>query len=357
MFRKHAQRLTEHLAEAREPPTLRRLLEDLANDGDVDILVKIGEISLKAADYQAALLFTQRALEKRLQRDPADPCDSIQVLMGKVLYASGNQDTAIQLYTNVLQRNEHSTDALREYAKAYVDRQRPNEALRILLRVLVHAPNDNETRGCLSDIVKARGGLDVLFAELGDAASSGPALAFMATLIKDYGAVEEAVVLYYKALAIVPDMNTYVLNLVHTLEVCNRYQEAMDLCVSYCKKHASMRIGSHHTNGQVASLFDGITDLYNRKFKLPFLDGTSHPGIKDTVVWVPHRFSGGRRDHPTSTYCSTWMFFFAHMSRRTFGQTVTLHSPKCAVLSRYMYVRDWPIPPPMLSGISLLTIA
>ena len=261
---------------------------DKKDDGDVDILVKIGEISLKAADYQAALLFTQRALEKRLQRDPADPCDSIQVLMGKVLYASGNQDTAIQLYTNVLQRNEHSTDALREYAKAYVDRQRPKEALRILLRVLVHAPNDNETRGCLSDIIKARGGLDVLFAELGDAASSGPALAFMATLIKDYGAVEEAVVLYYKALAIVPDMNTYVLNLVHTLEVCNRYQEAMDLCVSYCKKHANMRIGSHHTNGQVASLFDGITDLYNRKFKLPFLDGTSHPGIKDTVVWVPN---------------------------------------------------------------------
>jgi hypothetical protein len=36
--------------------------------------------------------------------------------------------------------------ALREYAKAYVDRRRPNEALRILLRVLVHAPNDAETR-------------------------------------------------------------------------------------------------------------------------------------------------------------------------------------------------------------------
>jgi len=66
----------------------------------------------------------------------------------------------------------------------------------------------------LSDIVKARGGIDVLFAELGDAANSGPALAFMATLIKDYGAVEQSVTLYYKALAMCPEMTTYVLNLV-----------------------------------------------------------------------------------------------------------------------------------------------
>jgi hypothetical protein len=75
-------------------------------------------------------------------------------------------------------------------------------------------------RACLSSIVKARGGLDVLYAELGDAGKSGPALAFMATLIKDYGAVEESVALYYKALELCPEMTTYVLNLVHTLEVC-----------------------------------------------------------------------------------------------------------------------------------------
>ena len=43
----------------------------------------------------------------------------------------------------------------------------------------------------------------------------------MATLIKDYGAVEESVALYYKALELCPEMTTYVLNLVHTLEVCS----------------------------------------------------------------------------------------------------------------------------------------
>ena len=223
----------------------------LEHGDHVETLTKLGETCLAVRDYQAALLYTQRALELRLAKDSSDPCDSLQILLGKILYASGSQDTAIQLYTHVLQRNENDSVALREYAKAYIDRQRPNEALRILLRVLVHAPNDSDTRSCISDIVKTRGGMDVLLAELGDAAKSGPALAFMATLIKDYGAVEESVVLYYKALECNPEMTTYVLNLVHTLEVCNRYQEAMELSIKYCRQHGTRRIGGHHSNAQV----------------------------------------------------------------------------------------------------------
>jgi hypothetical protein len=43
-----------------------------------------------------------------------------------------------------------------------------------------------------------RGGLNVLYKELAEAMKSGPALAFMATMIKDYGAVDESVALYYK---------------------------------------------------------------------------------------------------------------------------------------------------------------
>ena len=54
---------------------------------------------------------------------------------------------------------------------------------------------------------------------------------------------------------------------------------------------------------------------------------------------------------------STWMFFAAQMSFRTCGHTETSTSPIWAVRSRYMNVRDWPIPPPMLSGISSFRIA
>ena len=55
-------------------------------------------------------------------------------------------------------------------------------------------------------------------------------------------------------------------------------------------------------------------------------------------------------------YSSTWMFFSAHMSLRIWGHTVTDTSPRCALRRRYMYVRDWPMPPPIESGISSLRI-
>src|SRR5208337_4131641 len=50
-------------------------------------------------------------------------------------------------------------------------------------------------------------------------------------------------------------------------------------------------------------------------------------------------------------YSSTKMFFLAQISFRIFGQTVTLTSPRCALRSNNIRVRDWPIPPPIDRGI------
>ena len=57
---------------------------------------------------------------------------------------------------------------------------------------------------------------------------------------------------------------------------------------------------------------------------------------------------------PLDDYSSTKMFFFAHISFSTFGQTVTLTSPRWALRRRSIRVRDWPMPPPMESGSTLL---
>jgi hypothetical protein len=68
--------------------------------------------------------------------------------------------------------------------QAYIDRNRVSEALKILLRVLVLESTSKEAREEISRIVKGPGGLGILYQELGDAAKSGAALAFMATLVR-----------------------------------------------------------------------------------------------------------------------------------------------------------------------------
>lgn len=56
-------------------------------------------------------------------------------------------------------------------------------------------------------------------------------------------------------------------------------------------------------------------------------------------------------------YSIVTMFRCRQISFSSFGQTVTLTSPRWALRSSSMVVRDWPMPPPMLSGISSLRIA
>lgn len=41
-----------------------------------------------------------------------------------------------------------------------------------------------------------------------------------------------------------PSNPSYVLNLVHTLEVVFRYQEAFDIIVEFCKKNPKLSVGS-----------------------------------------------------------------------------------------------------------------
>lgn len=56
-------------------------------------------------------------------------------------------------------------------------------------------------------------------------------------------------------------------------------------------------------------------------------------------------------------YSSTKIFLLAHISFKIFGQTVTLTSPRWALRRSSISVRDWPMPPPMESGISFFRIA
>lgn len=72
---------------------------------------------------------------------------------------------------------------------------------------------------------------------------TAPALAFMALVIKEYGAIDEAIQLYKDAHEDAPDSISYVLNLVHTLEVKLEYQQALEITREYLKRNPDKRVG------------------------------------------------------------------------------------------------------------------
>ena len=71
----------------------------------------------------------------------------------------------------------------------------------------------------LARSVQAPGGLDFLLEEINSASSAGSALAFLATSVKEFGAVSEASELYAQACLAEPHAGSYTLNYTHTLEV------------------------------------------------------------------------------------------------------------------------------------------
>lgn len=53
----------------------------------------------------------------------------------------------------------------------------------------------------------------------------------------------------------------------------------------------------------------------------------------------------------------TWMLCLAHICLSMSGHTVTLTSPRCAFRSSNIWVRDWPMPPPIERGSMPLLIS
>jgi hypothetical protein len=84
----------------------------------------------------------------------------------------------------------------------------------------------------LADLIKGPKGLDMLKDELKQVPSSAPALAFLATIIKDYGAVDESAQLYKDAATLKSENTSYVLNLVHGYELLNKASTLKHSCTS-----------------------------------------------------------------------------------------------------------------------------
>ena len=72
----------------------------------------------------------------------------VQVDIVRVLYAMGgiHKDAAATLIMNVLRSNDHHQNALIVYASMASERGMVRDAVQVLIRVLIRAPDDQEIR-------------------------------------------------------------------------------------------------------------------------------------------------------------------------------------------------------------------
>ena len=116
-----------------------------------------------------------------------------------------------------------------------VHRGHRDEALRVYLRLLVSQSENKVVREAFSTVLQTEGAMEVLRDDLQEGDSAAQAYAFLASIVKDYGAIDEATELYSIATRILPTNANITLCYVHTLELSCKYEIAMERICDFCK--------------------------------------------------------------------------------------------------------------------------
>lgn len=169
-----------------------------------------------------------QAIEKARQCLIGKQCDAgtiseIQALDIKIMLAKGEKEEALAMVISLLQKDDNNIELLTIYAEMCILREQLGEAVKVYLRCLVIDSTNVSVRRALSHTIQRPNGVAIAMHELSDAANSGPALAFMATLVKDYSAIDQSLGLYKRAVDVCPNNPSYSLNLIHTYELCYQY--------------------------------------------------------------------------------------------------------------------------------------
>ena len=206
-----------------------RLAKALSADGQHAAAVEAYDLALQAA--RAAPL-------SQSQRQQAAPSlAAIKALSAEPLYALGAKDAAVTLVMRVLDEDPALPEGLLQYARIAADRGMTGDAIRALLRLMVANSALPEPKLLLAKCLRDPTGLDCLLKELGGTSGAAnasslkpnlaPALAYVATAVKEHGALEAAAELYRRAVALAPSSGSYALNLCHTLEAAGALEEAL----------------------------------------------------------------------------------------------------------------------------------
>jgi tetratricopeptide (TPR) repeat protein len=184
---------------------------------------------------------------------------------------------AIKLLEAAIKLDEHHVPSLAMYSVVAYECGQGLNALPHVLRAIVGASSQKQVeveyvelaQDILAKCVSLPGGVAALIRDLAGAANSPPAVSFLASTVKDRGAVAEAAQLY-KHIRDKGDFASQLnvtLALVHTLECQGLYSEAFATLQRFLQDNATASIGSELIASQFALCLLRIKDINSDTLK------------------------------------------------------------------------------------------
>lgn len=257
-----------------------------------DLAFRLGQCYVEMGEYDKAietLIGYCKELRTRGGTSAAHKQD-VQIWLAKAYIGKKQTDMALVVLQGVLRENQEHLDALTEYAPLIypLGPKQKEEAMTILLTVLINKLNDSHVKEKFAYLCQQEHGMQVLESMSGPAWRDVPAVVFMATSLRDAGAVEQAEALLKHACMLQPGNPHTLLTYVHTLELVEKHTEAIQEIVAYIKQWPDKEIGSFKIGSLLPILNHFHGDVYlnvpdgNILCSSVSMETTSGPYLEDT---------------------------------------------------------------------------
>ncbi|OQS04843.1 hypothetical protein THRCLA_02951 [Thraustotheca clavata] len=232
-------------------------------DVEINLLLVECDFHLRAYKEALARLEQLRSSKKHQER--------IENWRAKVLFESGDVKKAIAIVRQrLIDSNEFDLEAIALYSRIAHTRGHELEAMQMILKVLTERSKDKRIQAQFAEYLNAKNGFKHLTQVLDTTtATTAPAYAYLATMAKDHGAIDGCIKCFVQSVNMCPNNASYVLNLVHALEISLEYEKAYQCIVQFCQKNDKKAVGNLICT-MVLSILERFPTLLSSKGPLPY---------------------------------------------------------------------------------------
>ena len=236
---------------------------------DIETRVVLCDAHWKAEDAEEAIAELRGALDTIDKTKRPKKTKSLNIKLGLLLFKSGKRQEGGGLLQTILQQDQEDQEALQAYGEAALALGQAEDALKIYLRLVVAKSDDHRIKQLLAQTLKAQDGLKFLNDHLPASKSSASALAFLASTIKDFSGVKEAIQLYTECATHVPSSASYALNTMHLHELNLDYKSALASLTAHCEANPTLAVGTLSLAELLALLPADESELLASSWHLP----------------------------------------------------------------------------------------
>ena len=170
----------------------------------------------------------------------------IQAAIADTFAKEGKIEMAGKLFSDVLRENDTHVASLKGFATctAAMSEKDSHEAITIMITALVLSKGERNIRREVAKLISWPGGMDVFRNQMRETWESSESMMFMADILRESGAIRQALELVEHASQLSPCDPGICLYLVHTYEILNEYNKAFQVACSFIKRNDALKIAN-----------------------------------------------------------------------------------------------------------------